>query len=158
MEHGKKFNYGHVTKLEYEDIDYSSIMIDVSSFVGSRRVRLDEGNLVVDCCHPKSLRKDIQTNNNLLVALQLYVTEEMMNGGAQTPPKKSRKSNPVHKKYNKQPRPNEDDDEVLEFVEEEEEHQVDVVAPGGQLSSGVLTFEQNKIRENIVKTKLVRKG
>ena len=96
--------------------------------------------------------------NNLLVALQPYVTREMMGGEAQTPPKKSRKTNPVHKKYNKRPRPDEDDEEVLEFVEEEEEHQVDVMAPGGQLSSGVLTSEQNKIRENSVKTKLVRKG
>ena len=58
---GKAFNYGHVTKLEYEDIDSSSIMIDVSSSVGSRRVRRDKGNLIADCCNPKSLRKDIQT-------------------------------------------------------------------------------------------------
>ena len=101
LELGKTFNYGHVTNIEYDDIDSSSIIIDVSSSVGSRRVRLDKGNLVADCCNPKSLRKDIQTKNNLLVALRPYVTREMMSGEAQTPPKKSRKSNPVHKKYNK---------------------------------------------------------
>ena len=82
----------------------------------SRRLCLDEGNLVAECCNPKSLRKDIQTKNNLLVALRPYVTGEMMSGEAQTPPKKSRKTNPVHKKYNKRPRPDEDDEEVLEFV------------------------------------------
>ena len=40
-------------------------------------------------------------------------------------------------------------------------HQYDAVNPAtprGDLSSGVLTLEQNKIRENIAKTKLVRKG
>ena len=43
-------------------------------------------------------------------------------------------------------------------MEEVEERQVEVVAPRGQISSSVLTSEQNKIRENIGKTKLVRKG
>ena len=38
-------------------------------------------------------------------------------------------------------------------MEEEEEQQVEVVARGGQISYGVLTLEQNQIRENIVKTK-----
>ena len=155
---GKTFNYGHVTKLEYEDIDSTSILIDVSSSVGNRRLRLDEGNLVPESCNPKALRKDLQTKNNLLVALRPYVTGEMMTGEAETPPKKSRKTNPVQKKYTKRPRPEEEEEEILEFVEEEDDQQVDVVAPGGQLSSGVLTSEQNKIRENIVKTKLVRRG
>ena len=40
----------------------------------------------------------------------------------------------------------------------EEEAELEVVALGGHLSSGVLTSEQNRIRENIAKTKLVRKG
>ena len=87
------------------------------------------------------------TTNNLLVALQLHVTGEMMSMEAETPLKKSWKSNPVHKKYNKRPRLDEEDNKVLEIMEEEEEHQVEVVAIGGQISSGVLTSEQNKIRE-----------
>ena len=33
LELGKTFNYGDVTKLEYEDSDSSSIIIDVSSSV-----------------------------------------------------------------------------------------------------------------------------
>ena len=66
LELGKTFNYGHVTKIEYEDIDSSSIIIDVSSFVGSRQVHLNEGNLVVDCCNPKTLRKEKQTKNKLI--------------------------------------------------------------------------------------------
>ena len=53
LELGKTFNYCHVTKLEYEEIDSSSIMIVVSSSIDSRRVPLDEGNLVADCWHPK---------------------------------------------------------------------------------------------------------
>ena len=49
---------------------------------------------------------------------------------------------------------------IIKFVgeEEEEEQEIEVVAPGGHLSSGVLSSEQNRIRENIVKNKLVRKG
>ena len=47
LELGKTFNYGDVTKLEYEDSDSSSIIIDVSISVGSRRLRPDEGKLVV---------------------------------------------------------------------------------------------------------------
>ena len=111
LELGKTFNYGHVTKLEYEDIDSSSIIIDVSSSIGSRRLRLNKGNLVKNCCNPNSLRKDIQTKNNLLVAPRPYVTGEIMSGEAQKPPKKSRKTIPIPKKYNKRPRPDEDEDE-----------------------------------------------
>ena len=121
VEFGKTFNYGHVTKLEYEDIDSTSIIIDVSISVGSRRLRLDEGNLAPECCNPKSLRKDLQTKNNLLVALRPYATREIMTGEAETPPKKSRKTNLFHKKYTKRPRPEKEQEEILEFVEEEEE-------------------------------------
>ena len=48
---------------------------------------------------------------------------------------------------------------MLEFFkEEEEEHDVVVIPLGGHISSRILTSEQNRIRENIVKTKLIRKG
>ena len=57
-----------------------------------------------------------------------------MSGEAETLPKKSRKSNLAHKKYSKRPRLDEEDNEVLE---EEEEHQMEVVTSGGQISSGV---------------------
>ena len=47
----------------------------------------------------------------------------------------------------------------MEFEEEEDdEQQVEFFAPGGKISCGVLTFEQNQIRENIARTKLVQKG
>ena len=81
---------------------------------------------------------------------------------AETPPKKSRKSNPKNKKYQKRHKPNEEEEEeeIIEFVEEEEEEEqeLEVVAPGCHLSSRVLSSEQNRIRENIAKNKLVRKG
>ena len=122
---------------------------------------VDENNLVPECCSPKVLRKDIQTKNNLIVALRPYVIGELMVAQAETPPKKSRKSNPENKKYQKRHKPNEEEEEeIIEFVEEEEEEEqeLEVVAPGGHLSSGVLSSEQNRIRENIAKNKLVRKG
>ena len=67
---------------------------------------------------------------------------------------------PEYKKYQKRQNSNEEEDEIIEFVEEEEdeEQQIEVVAPGGHLSSDVLSSEQNRIRENIAKNKLVGKG
>ena len=159
LELGKTFPYGKVRNLEYEDSDSSIIFLEVESSGGIRRVQVDEGNLVPDVCHPKSLRKDMQTKNNLIVALRPYVTGEMMSTEAETPPKKSRKTKPEHKKYQKRQISNDEDLDVLEFEEEEDdEQQLEIVPPGGQISSGVLTSEQNRIRENIARTKLVRKG
>ena len=98
------------------------------------------------------------------MALRPYLSGELMVAQAETPKKKSRKSIPENKKYKKRAKPDEEEEdqqnEIIEFVEEEEEEEaeIEVVPPGGHLSSGVLTSEQNKIRENIAKTKLVRKG
>ena len=78
---------------------------------------------------------------------------------AKTPQKKSRKSNPEHKKYQKWQKPDEDEEDMLEFVaKEEEEQEIEVVVPGGQMSLGILSWEQNRIKENIAKNKLVHKG
>ena len=78
---------------------------------------------------------------------------------ATTPPKPAKKSKPEQKKYKKMQQPEKDETEVLKFFEEEEEeHDVEVIPPWGHISSGILTSEQNRIRENIVKTKLVHKG
>ena len=82
---------------------------------------VDENNLVIDCCTPKVLRKDIQTKNNLIVALRPYVIGELMVAQVETPPKKSQKLNPKNKKYQKRHKPNEEEEhEIIEFVEEEE--------------------------------------
>ena len=42
--------------------------------------------------------------------------------------------------------------------DEEEDTQLEVIPLGGQIASRILTSEQNRIRENIAKTKLVYKG
>ena len=127
--------------------------------MGERKVKLDERNFVIDSCHPKALKKDVQTKNNLIVALRPYIKGELMVSQATTPPKPTKKSKPEQKKYKKRQQPKEDEQEVLEFVEEEEEEEdAEVIPPGGHISSGIFTSEQNRIRENIVKTKLVRKG
>ena len=83
-----------------------------------------------------------------------------MSTEAVTPPRPSQKSRPEQKKYVKKQRSEEEELEVTEFAEDEEEgdQEQEIVAPRGQISYGVLCFEQNWIRENIVKTKLVLKG
>ena len=46
----------------------------------------------------------------------------------------------------------------MSVEDEDEETQLKVIPPCGQIASGILTSEQNRIRENIAKTNLVRKG
>ena len=55
LELGKTFTYGKVRNLEYEDSDSSIIFLDVESSGGTNRVQVDEGKLILDLCHPKSL-------------------------------------------------------------------------------------------------------
>ena len=78
MELSKTFTYGKLHNLKYEDNDSTNLLLDVESLGGNRRVRVDEGNLVVDRCHPKILCKHVQTKNNLIIALRPYVIGELM--------------------------------------------------------------------------------
>ena len=134
LEQGKMFTYGRMRNVDYEDSESNNLILDVQSIAGKRRV----------------LRKDIQTKKNLIVALCPYLSGELMVAQAETPKKKSRKSIPENKKYKKRSKPDEEEEEeeehneIIEFVEEEEEEEqeLEVVALGGHLSSGVLTSEQ----------------
>ena len=116
--------------------------------MGARRVKIDERNFVTDSCHPKALKKDVQTKNNLIVALCSYIKEELMITQAITPPKFAKKSKPENKKYKKRYQSEEDEPKVLEFVEDEDEAKLEVIPPGGHIASGILTSEQNQIKEN----------
>ena len=98
------------------------------------------------------------------MALHPYLSGELMVAHAETPKKKSRKSIPENKKYKKRSKPNEEQqqqqNEIIEFVEAEEEEvaELEVVAPGGHLSSRVLTSEQNRIREKYCQNKTCAEG
>ena len=113
LEKGKMFTYGRLRNVDYEDSESSNLLLDVQSTTGKRRVVVDENNLVTDCCTPKVLRKDIQTKNNLIVALRPYVIGELMVAQAETPKKKSRKSNPENKKYKKRSKPDEEEEDLV---------------------------------------------
>ena len=92
---------------------------------------VDEENLIIELCHPKCLRKYLQTKSNLIVALRPYITGEFITKEDETPPsKQSRKSNPEQKKYIKRKQPKDEEVEVLEYSEEEEE-ELEVVPPCG---------------------------
>ena len=93
--------YNYVKNIEYEDNDSSNIWFDVDCSMGARRVKIDEvqRNFITDSCHPKALKKDVQTKNNLIVALSPYIKGELMVMQATTPPKSAKKSKPKHKKY-----------------------------------------------------------
>ena len=76
LEQGKMFTYGRLRNVDYADSE--------SSMTGLLRVLLDENNLFPACCSPKVLRKDIQTKNNLIVALRPYVIGDLMVAQAET--------------------------------------------------------------------------
>ena len=136
------FNYGYVRKLEYEDSNSLNIVFNVDSLVGVRRVKIDEQNFITDSCHPKTLKKDIQTKNNLIVAFRLYIKGELTFTHATTPPMSAKKSKPEHKKYKKRQQLEEDELDVVEFVEdEEEEADLEVIPLKGHVSSGTPTSE-----------------
>ena len=117
LESGKMFTYGRLSNVDYEDSKSSNLLLDVESSGGIQRVLVDENNLVPEWCSPKVLRKDIKTKKNLIVALRPYVTGELIVAQTETP----HKSIPEHKKYQKCQKPHEEEDEIIEFVQEEEE-------------------------------------
>ena len=55
MDLGKSFTYGRLRNVEYEDNDSPNLVLDVESLNGTRRVLIDEGNLVAECQKPKRL-------------------------------------------------------------------------------------------------------
>ena len=116
---------------------------------------MEEENLIIELCHPKLFRKDIQTKSNLIVALRPYITGEMITKQDTKPPKQSRKSKPEQKKYQKRQKPEEEEVKLLEYSQEEEE-ELQVVPPGGQISSGVLLnrikFERILLRRSLCGT------
>ena len=84
----------------------------------------------------------------MIVALRPYIKGELMVMQGTTPPKSANKSKHEHQKYKKRQRPEEDEQEVLKFVEDEEEEvELKVIPPGDQITSGILTSKQNRIKE-----------
>ena len=61
LEQGKMFTYGRLCNVDYEDSELSNLFLHVQTMTGLRRVVVDENNIVLECCSPKVLRKDIQT-------------------------------------------------------------------------------------------------
>ena len=92
-----------------EDNDSSNILFDIDSSVGMRRVWIDEQKFITDSCHPKALKKDVQTANNFIVALRPYIKGELIVTQATAPPKSTKKSKPKHKKYKKKQQPEEEE-------------------------------------------------
>ena len=98
---GKTFTYDQIKNVEYEDNDSPNLLFDIQSSRGMRKVRVDEGYFVTDSCHPKALKKDVQTKKNLIVVLRPYIKGELMVAQVETPPKFAQKATSKHKKYKK---------------------------------------------------------
>ena len=72
------FTYGKLCNVDYEDSESPNPLLDFESSAGIRWVLVDEGNLVVECCSLKFLRKDIQMKKNLSVSLRPFPIGELV--------------------------------------------------------------------------------
>ena len=53
----KMFMYGRLRNIDYEDSELPNLLLEVERSGGIRRVLVDEGNLVAECCGLKMYRR-----------------------------------------------------------------------------------------------------
>jgi hypothetical protein len=172
---GHVFSYGKVLRVDYEDDTSPNLMMKVETSKGERNIVLSEERLVLASCEPSELGGMLSKSKNFIATLQPFISgqaafEEYYNNdddkglGSQSPlvessplkiPKKSRTQKVQNKPKKKQQK------EESSSTSDESENNIlatEVVTPGGELSSGIIASEQNTIRRQIMKSKLVKKG
>ena len=152
---GRTFSYGRVLRVDYEDPDSMNMILLVDCSKGVRKIFVLEDNLVKANCGPQVLREAIEASKNLIPTLRPYINGHVSFRDEPTsPPKAPPKKIAVQRKPQKKKIREESDSEVGSSNDDEEER----ITPGGELASGVLSSEQNKLRREIMKKKLVRNG
>ena len=114
-----------------------------------------EDLLVKDSCGPESFRLAIEQSNNLITTLRPYIQghvslKECLPSLIKVAPKKVH----VHSRPSKKKVTKLSESESSSSTDDEEARKT----PGVELPSGVLYFDQNKIRREIKQKKLVWKG
>ena len=155
----RPFAYGKILRLDYEDEDTTNLIVLVNCSKGVRKMLVSEDYLLKDSCGPESFRNAIETGSNLITTLRPYIQGHVNLKAASLSPIKapSKKSAVQSKPQSKPPKKKVtrmSDSETSSSTEDDEARST----PGAELSSGVLSSEQNKIRRDIIHTKLVRKG
>ena len=106
---------------------------------------VSEDYLVKDSCGPKSFRQEVAFTNNLITSLRPYIQghvsyKERSPSPKKVATKKKPQSKPQKKKKSKL---SESESESSSSTDDEETR----TTPGHELASGVLSYDQNKIRE-----------
>ena len=144
----RPFGYGRILRLDYEDPDSEILVLIIEWSKGVCKMWVCEDLLVKDSCGPESFRLAIDQSNNLITTLRPYIQghvslkEHLPFLIKATPKKLHVHSRTTKKKVTKlfklASSSSTDDEETRTTL-------------GAELSSGVLSSEQNKIRREIIK-------
>ena len=177
IEVGRHIIYGRVTQVDYQDEDSMNLQVHAETSKGKRVLLLSESRLTVKMCKPVELARLLQETKNIIVTLRPFITgeaafeeseevfsqdveiqNEVRHRPAQVPQRK--RSAITKQRVQKKPikKPPRQESSSSDTEESEQASDKDVVTPGGELSSGIVASEQNAIRRQISKSKLVKKG
>ncbi|KAH6555676.1 hypothetical protein KP509_1Z236600 [Ceratopteris richardii] len=149
------FQYGLVYKLDYEDEDSDNLLFLVETLKGLRNVICKMDFLCPECCVPAGFAKICRDSVNLIKDLMPWIQGNIMPTQQKiTTPVKARGKQSVQKKFHKKKKRIAKEESSDSSSSSEDI----IVAPGGELASGVLGTEQNKMREDIARRKVVKKG
>ena len=174
---GRLITYGKVRRVDYEDQDSNSLLIHVETSKGEQVLTLSEDKLVRGACEPIELQRIIQEAKNLVVTLRPFITGEeafedsedvsSQDVGVQArasqrpvPFPQRKRSSKQKQRVQKKPikKTQREETSSSSSGDSDEVPGQELVTPGGELSSGIVPSEQNAIRRQIIKSKLVKKG
>ena len=177
IEGGRQFPYGKVVQVDYQDEDSMNLLVHTETSKGDRVLVLSETQLIVKKCMPLELARILGETKNIIVALKPFIageavfeeSEEVFSQDADVrtevrhnpPPIPQRKrTGGTKQRVQKKPikKPQREESSSSDSEESDRVSDKDIVTPGGELSSGVVASEQNSIRRQISKSKLVKKG
>ena len=144
--------YGRILHLDYEDSDSVNILVMIDCSKGVRKVYLSEDRLVKKSCGPESFKLDLESSQNLIVALRPYIQGHIsLKDASPSPVKAPKKVSKVQSRPGKRNISKMSDSDSSSSAKDE-------VTTGAKLESGVLSSEKNYIRTELMQRKLVRKG
>ena len=116
---------------------------------------LFEDRLVNDSCDPESFKVAIETSQNLITTLRPYIQGHItLRDASPAPVKAPQKGSKMQSRLAKKKITKMSESESSSSMDDEETR----AQPGAELAFGVLSFELNKIRRELMQKKLMRKG
>ena len=154
-----------------------NLLVHTETSKGDRVLVLSETQLIVKKCMPLELARILGETKNIIVALKPFIageavfeeSEEVFSQDADVrtevrhnpPPIPQRKrTGGTKQRVQKKPikKPQREESSSSDSEESDRVSDKDIVTPGGELSSRIVASEQNAIRRQISKSKLVKKG